>query len=95
MLKIISNPTYSIFLFIGENLKPIRSTPLSDVIFLAYSTKCMKLCRAKIVETINRSEFKCIFIDLGFYEQISLTDIYELPKYLALHKVSFKVKTIK
>jgi len=81
-----------ICLFIGENLKLV--IPKINDIVVVNSFKYNGFCRGKIIEIIDDIA-KCILLDFGIIEIISIKYLYELPKSFCLNQVSRRAKIIK
>jgi len=79
------------FIFIAENYKPIAAK--SNDIVAVYSTKNNGgIYRARVIVPgfDSTNMVKCSLIDIGHIDMISSKNIFSLPNYVSLNKVSRK-----
>lgn len=81
-------------------MKLVQCPKMHEVVAI-YSSKHNGFYRAKIIveSSEETDKFKCVFIDFGYFEIIASRDMFVLPNYISINKVSKnfwkKIKHIK
>lgn len=80
------------FVFFIDNI-PIYH-PDVGLIVKVYSQKMKMFCRARIININSYTDINVFHIDYGFYENLPLSNIFELDKNLKVFIVSIHYITI-